>query len=109
MMHMKIGIILNSNDSETAWNAFRFGIESLNKGHSVKAFLLGKGVECESLQGKKFNVQKAIGAFKKRNGSILACGTCLKIRKMEKSKICPNSTISEMLQLVEESDKVLTF
>lgn len=109
MMRMKIVIILNSKDSEPAWNAFRFGIASLEKGHSVKVFLLGNGVECESLQSKKFNVQKVIGIFKKRNGLILACGTCLKSRQKKGRNVCPISTMAELLKLVEDSDKILTF
>jgi len=36
---MKIDIILNTNDPETVWNAFRFGLTSLYDGHSVKIFL----------------------------------------------------------------------
>ena len=105
---MKIGIILNSSDPETAWNAFRFGVEALDKKHDVKLFLLGKGVEC-NIQNKKFNVRRMIGAFKKRGGVLLACGTCLKIRGKEKSGVCPVSTMDNMLSLVAESDKVLTF
>ena len=65
---MKLGIILNSNDPETTWNAFRLGIEALENKHSVKIFLLGKGVECENIQDKKFDVQRMVNAFKKRNG-----------------------------------------
>jgi len=106
---MKIGIVLNSNEPETTWNAFRFGVEALNKGHGVKLFLLGKGVECEGLQDKKFDVQRMINAFKKRNGGLLACGTCLKARDKEESGICPVSTMDDMLNLVVESDRVLTF
>ena len=106
---MKIGIILNSNEPETAWNALRLGIEALNKKNSAKIFLLGKGVEIENLQDQKFDVQKMVNAFKKRNGTILACGTCLKIRDKNESKICPISTMEELLELVEESDKILSF
>jgi hypothetical protein len=45
---MKIGIVLYSNDSEIAWNAFRYGNYAL-KGDEVKVFLLGKGVESENI------------------------------------------------------------
>ncbi|HIG96938.1 MAG TPA: DsrE family protein [Candidatus Aenigmarchaeota archaeon] len=106
---MNIGIVLNSNELETVWNAFRFGVEALDKGHKVKLFLLGKGVECEGLQSEKFNTQRTIGAFKKRGGILLACGTCLKIRDKEESGICSVSTMDDMLNLVVESDKVMTF
>jgi len=51
---MKIGIILNSNDPETVWNAFRFANEALNKNHSIEIFLLGKGVEAENVKDDKF-------------------------------------------------------
>lgn len=106
---MKIGIVLNSNEPETAWNAFRFGAEALNKGHAVKLFLLGNGIECENLQNKKFDVQRMIRAFKKRSGILLACGTCLKIRNKEENSICTVSTMDDMLNLVIESDRAMAF
>lgn len=107
---MKVGIILNSNEPETVWNCFRFCNEALNKNHAVKIFLLGKGVEAEDVKDDKFPlIQGAVKKFVKNNGIISACETCLKIRQKEKSKIYPISTIEGMLQLVEESDKVLTF
>jgi len=105
---MKLGIILNTNDPETAWNAFRLGVVALDEKHSVKLFLLGKGVECENIKGTKFDVQKMINAFKKRNGELLACGTCLKIRGEEESAICPISSMEDLLKLFEESDKVIS-
>ncbi len=53
---MKVGIVVNSNDSETVWNAFRFGNFALAMGDEVKVFLIGKGVEVESLDTDKFKV-----------------------------------------------------
>jgi len=35
---MKLGIILNSNDPEMAWNALRLGNEALAKGKQVSFF-----------------------------------------------------------------------
>jgi uncharacterized protein involved in oxidation of intracellular sulfur len=35
---MKIGIIISSNDSETVWNAFRYGNFSLKEKDEVKVF-----------------------------------------------------------------------
>ncbi len=102
---MKIGIIINTNEPETVWNAFRFGVTSLLMEHEVKVFLLGKGVESESIQDKKFNVQEQIGLFVEHKGQIFACGTCLKIRQMKGSEVCPISTMHDMLHIVEESDK----
>ena len=106
---MKIGIIINTNEPETVWNAFRFGVTSLLMEHEVRVFLLGKGVESENITDEKFKVQEQIGLFVENKGQILACGTCLKMRQMKGSEVCPVSTMHDMLHIVEESDKVLVF
>lgn len=106
---MKIGIILNTNDAETCWNCIRFGNEALKNNHSVKVFLLGKGVEIENVKDNRFPFLKSsLKKFVKNKGIILACGTCLKIRDKEIG-ICPLSTMEDMLRIVEESDRLLTF
>lgn len=106
---MKIGVILNTNEAETVWNCFRFGNEALKNNHSIKIFLLGKGVELENVKDDKFPLlEGSIKKFLKSNGIILACGTCLKIREKEIG-ICPVSAMEDMLKMVEESDKILTF
>ena len=46
---MKLGIAVYSSDADTAWNAFRFGSFALKQSDAVRVFLLGKGVESESL------------------------------------------------------------
>ena len=107
---MKIGVILNTSDAETCWNCFRFGNEALSKNHSVKVFLLGKGVEIESVKDPGFPLLKdSIRKFIKNSGIILACGTCLKMRGKEETSICPVSSMEDMLKLIEESDKILAF
>ena len=107
---MKIGLILNTNDAETCWNCFRFGNEAISKNHSVKVFLLGKGVEVESVKDSKFPLlEGSIKKFIKNSGVILACGTCLKIRGKEEIGISLISAMGDMLTLVEESDKIVTF
>jgi len=42
------------------WNAFRLGKSALGQGDTVNVFLLGKGVECESLDTKDFAVTQAM-------------------------------------------------
>ncbi len=106
---MKLGIVIYSNDPETVWNAFRLGIFSLKKEDTVKIFLLAKGVECESLDTEKFDITKEIRTFIESGGEILACGTCLKIRKSEGSEICPLSSMADLYEIINESDRVLTF
>lgn len=51
---MKFGIVINTNEPETVWNAFRFGVKALEKGHSAAVFLLGKGVESENFLNSQF-------------------------------------------------------
>jgi len=106
---MKIGIILNTNDPETVWNAFRFGVKALTNRHSVKVFLLSRGVEIEEIRSDAFDVAKQIQSFLDDKGEILACGTCLKLRKKSESKICPISTMQNLVEIVENSDKIITF
>ncbi|MFA4820355.1 MAG: sulfur reduction protein DsrE [Candidatus Aenigmatarchaeota archaeon] len=95
---MKIGVILNTNEAESVWNCFRFGNEALKSGHMIKIFLLGKGVEIEDLKDDRFPLlEGSVKKFVKNKGIVLACGTCLQIRQKGESRICPVSTMEEML------------
>ena len=106
---MKIGIVVYSNDSETTWNAFRFGNFALNQGDKVRVFLLGKGVESESVDTDMFKVTEQMQTLADGGGDIFACGACLKIRQSQGSEICPLSTMKDMYEIVKESDKIITF
>lgn len=105
---MKIGIIISQTDPETVWNALRFANTAILEEHQVKIFLLGKGVEIESIEGDKFNVKDQLGKLNQLGGTMLACGTCIKSRNMQ-FEVCPILTMKDMLKLVVESDRVLTF
>ena len=107
---MKFGIILQSNKPEHAWNTFRFGITSLKAGHRVEIFLMSEGSELDTIpDSENFDISVKVAEFKNLKGKIYACGTCLKIRGKEKSEICPVSTMTDLLKMVENSDKVLIF
>lgn len=106
---MKLGIVIYSNDAETVWNAFRIGVFSLKQGDAVSVFLLGKGVEAESLDGGSFDVMGQLRSFSEAGGAILACGTCLKIRHAGGSDICPVSTLQDLYSMILDSDKTLSF
>jgi uncharacterized protein involved in oxidation of intracellular sulfur len=106
---MKLGIVIYSTDSETVWNAFRFGGFALKKGDSVKVFLLAKGVDCEKLNTKDFDVTGMMKSFVESGGKILACGTCLTLRNSQGTELCPISTMKDMYDIVKGCDKVLTF
>ena len=107
---MKIGIILQSNKPEHVWNTFRFGVASLKEGHSVHISLMSEGVEAEDIpDSDQFDISKKIQEFKDLKGVVLACESCLKIRSKSESKICPVTTMRDLVKMVEESDKVLVF
>ena len=105
----KIGVVIYSNDPETVWNAFRFANFALKEGDEVKVFLLGKGVECESIDTDKFKVTEQLRSFINSSGKIFACGTCLKIRQSQGSEMCPISTMKDLYEIVKECDRVITF
>jgi len=106
---MKIGIVVYSNDSETVWNAFRFANFALNEGDEINVFLLGKGVECESLDTGKFKVTEQMQTLVDNGGKIFACGSCLEIRQSEGSEVCPLSTMKDLYEIVKMSDRIVTF
>lgn len=106
---MRLGIVISTNEPEAVWNAFRFGVVSLKAGHEVKVFLMNRGVEIEDIQSDRYDVKEQINRFIENKGQMMACGTCLKTRKKEGSSVCPVHTMNDLLELVEGSDKVLTF
>ena len=107
---MKLGIILQSNKPEHAWNTFRLGITALKASHQVEIFLMNEGSELDTIpDSKDFDISERVTEFKKLKGEIYACGSCLKVRGKEESNICPVSTMSDLFKMVEGSDKVLVF
>ena len=109
-MLMKIGIVLQSNKSEHIWNTFRFGITALKTSHTVTIFLMNEGAELEAISDTKdFDISKKTAEYKKLKGNLYACGTCLELRGKKEAGVCPVSTMSDLLKMVEESDKVLVF
>lgn len=106
---MKLGIIISSNDAETVWNAFRLGNFALAQNDEVRVFLLGKGVECESLDTESFAVSAAMQELATRGGRIDACGTCLKLRNAGAGEVCSLSTMQDLYELTRDSDRLLTF
>ncbi len=106
---MRIGIILQTNEPEEAWNAVRFGNAALKEGHEVKIFLISAGVEVESIEHEKYDVNKQIGEFVQNHGTMLECGTCVKSRNQGDSAACSISTMIDCVKMVEWADKVVTF
>lgn len=107
---MKLGIILQSNKPEHAWNTFRLGITALKAGHRAEIFLMNEGSELDTISDTEdFDISAKVAEFKELKGKIYVCGTCLKVRSKKESKVCPVSTMSYLLKMIESSDKVLVF
>lgn len=106
---MKLGLVIYSDDSETVWNAFRLGSFALSQKDEVNVFLLGRGVEAESIDTEKFKATEQMKAFVNGGGKIFACGSCLKIRHSDGSETCPLSTMNDLYSIIKDNDKILTF
>lgn len=107
---MKLSIILSTKNTETNWNAFRLANLALSKDDTVTVFLTGEGVEYEQVSSPQFNIKEQIGRFLRSDkAKIVACGTCMAIRKQGSSKECPEGGIENLYSLVADSDKVITF
>ena len=105
---MRLGIVINTNDPEKTWNALRLGNTALKAEHEVSMFLMGSGVEIENIKDKTYDVRGTLTDFLNGNGRLLACGTCLEARQQE-GGVCPISTMSDLLEMIADSDKVVTF
>lgn len=107
---MKLGIILQSNKQEHIWNTFRLGITALKVGYPVEIFLMNEGSELDTIpDSKDFDISRKVTEFKALQGVMYACSTCLNLRGKKESKVCPISTMSDLLKMIESSDKVLVF
>jgi len=106
---MKIGIIIETNDPEKCWNAVRFANASLKKSHSVKIFLMGAGVEIQSINSGMYDANLQLLDFSNNGGVIQACGTCIKSRNQNETDVCPISTMNDCVEIVEWADKMVTF
>ena len=105
---MKLGIVIYSDNAETVFNGFRLANFSLKKKDEVKVFLLAKGVEAEELSNEQFNIKDQMESFITNNGEIYACGTCLKIRNSEGNELCPMSTMADLYDIIDQSDKIIS-
>lgn len=104
-----IGIVIYSNDAETIWNAIRFANFSQNKKDTVSIFLLGKGVELDSLIKSNIDLKEQVDEFLNNKGTILGCGTCLQSRNNDEPKVCQFSSMSDLYDLVRKNKIILTF
>lgn len=104
-----IGMVIYSNDTETVWNALRLANYSKNQGDTVKIFLLGKGVELDSMVKTDKDMKEQADKFLGSGGIILGCGTCLQSRKNNEPEVCKYSSLADLYELIRKNKIVLTF
>jgi sulfur relay (sulfurtransferase) complex TusBCD TusD component (DsrE family) len=105
---VKLGIVISTNEPETAFNGLRLANYALGQGDEVRVFLLGKGVELDQIQDEKFSIRQQAESLLEAGGTIQACGTCLKLRLSAGSDICPLSTMKDLYEIVRDCDRLVT-
>lgn len=105
---MQIGIILQTDVPEKAWNTFRLGITALEAGHSVDVFLLSVGVEAPEIDHEEFNPHGLMVKFSKKGGQLHCCGTCMDYHELPETDLRPRCTMGDLLEIVEESDRLIS-
>lgn len=106
---LNMGIIIETNEPEKAWNGVRFGNAALKKGHEVKIFLMSAGVEIENITHEKYNAKNQIDEFLASGGIVFACGTCIKSRGQNATEVCPISNMNDCVEMVEWAERLVTF
>lgn len=104
-----IGMVIYSNDTETIWNALRLANHSKNQGDTVRIFLLGKGVELDSMVKTNNDLKEQADKFLENGGSILGCGTCMRSRNNKEPQVCTFSSLADLYALIRKNKIVLTF
>ena len=107
---MKLAIVIHGKDPETVWNAFRIANFSREVGDEVKVFLIGKGVEAEVADVEEdFRIREQMVKLLGNGGLIYACGTCLALRGLQLSPVIRVASLSDLYEIIRQSEKVLTF
>lgn len=111
---MNIGIVISSNNPETVWNALRLANTSTAYNNKVSVFLLGEGVEVLSVSTLTFDTIEQYDVFLEQGGKVIGCGVCCDTREDEIPNIkdslkCEIGSMQQLYDLIEKSDKLLTF
>jgi uncharacterized protein involved in oxidation of intracellular sulfur len=61
--HMKVFIVISTDDAETIYNAMRLANVGVKKGDEVGVFMLGKEVLFEQSSNEQFNVMEQMELF----------------------------------------------
>lgn len=111
---MKVAVVIETNDPETAWNALRYANTALGYEDEVTVFLMGKGVEVFTISSIKFNVKEQLEIFEEFGGQMIGCGVCAENREdtmplLKDAMNCEIGSMQNFYVMVKEADRVLTF
>lgn len=108
---MKIGILISTNESETLWNAFRFGVLCLNMdfNNEVTIFLNARATDYEKAESEKFNIKELAKSFVLAGGKIIGCQKSMGFRGLEGNEICQKGGQKDLYELMITSDKFICF
>lgn len=108
---MKIGMIISTNDAETLWNAFRFGVLCLNMDYDneVTIFLNAKATAYEEADSGKFNIKELAKSFVLGGGKIIGCQKSMGLRGLEENEVCQKGGQKDLYELMVTSDKFICF
>src|SRR3989344_1402339 len=101
---MKLAVILSGSQAEINWNALRLANLAVSKGDRVAIFLVGEGVEYGHYTSDQFDIKKQVEQFLTAGGEVIACGSCLDLRKQAESAVCPAGRLDDWYRLISESD-----
>jgi len=117
---MKILLIINDAPygTEKAYNALRIAmtLQREQEDAEVRIFLMADAVTCaipdQTTPEGYYNIERMIKAIINKGGKVKMCGACLKARGLKKLELIEGaepSSMSELRQLVVDSEKVISF
>lgn len=108
---MKIGILISTNDAETLWNAFRFGVLCLNMDYEneVTIFLNSNATAYEEADSQKFNIKELAKSFVLGGGKIIGCQKSMGMRRLEGNEVFQKGSQKDLYDLMVKSDKFICF
>lgn len=117
---MKILIIINDAPygTEKAYNALRIAM-TLQRGQEdaeISIFLMSDAVTCaipdQTTPEGYYNIERMVKAVINKGGKVKMCGACLNARGLKKLEFiegAEHSSMFEIMELIVDSDKIMTF
>ncbi|HLE76096.1 MAG TPA: sulfur reduction protein DsrE [Candidatus Bathyarchaeia archaeon] len=86
---MNLGIVMSTNEAEEIWNAFRLGNVALKENHTVKVFLVNKGVEAEDIKSERFPVAEQLPHLSRTKGKYWHVAPALRQGRKKEPTFAP--------------------